>query len=160
MIYFVPRFQLFVRHAHRDKVAHRIDDGLSDKGHRQGRKLLEYLEAHFAKERAALKHIYSSPKPRCLETAHYVSRWQHLEIEMLPSIDEQGIDESNKVFEARMDKLFERIQKSQDSCAYVSHGDVLPALLLRYGVRDFDGVKKGNLFVVRAGRVEHLNRVK
>jgi broad specificity phosphatase PhoE len=79
---------------------------------------------------------------------------------MLPSIDEQGIDESNKVFEARMDKLFERIQKSQDSCAYVSHGDVLPALLLRYGVRDFDGVKKGNLFVVRAGRVEHLNRVK
>jgi broad specificity phosphatase PhoE len=89
-----------------------------------------------------------------------VSRWQHLEIELLPDIDEQGPDESSKAFERRMDQLFARVQESQMSCAYVSHGDVLPALLLRYGVRDFDGVKKGNLFVVRNGRVERLNGIK
>ncbi len=152
----MSRWQLFIRHAHRDVSDRSLDNGLSKKGRDQCEELVDYLEKKFKDDK--VKRILSSPKQRCLETAAYIGRWAGLDVLEEARLDEQGPRESEKAFTERVRNFFKEIQFESDLCC-VSHGDVLPLLAQMYGF-GVEKVRKGDLFYVDNDKVKALNPVR
>ncbi len=80
---------IIVRHAHRDIVDsdRETDNGLSDKGKRQAKKIQKYFRERFKKETPLL---ISSPKRRCIETLEPIAKKKKIEIAEHALLDEGG----------------------------------------------------------------------
>jgi broad specificity phosphatase PhoE len=153
---FMSRWQLYIRHAHRDTSDRSMDNGLSSKGHEQGRQLAEHLASLGPQYKP--QFIYSSPKRRCIETANWVAQWAGIPVEEDERLDEQNPSESDKTFFERIQDFVES-EKHRSKVAYCSHGDVLPLIAKLCGFKGRDEVKKGEIFWIKDGRVEGLNSV-
>lgn len=151
----MARWQLFVRHAHRDTHDRSLDNGISDKGRAQCEKLVRSLSGR----RPAIKpqKILSSPKLRCIDTAMALARWARQEVVVDARLDEQAPGESTREFENRVKAFLERFE-DEGEIAFVSHGDVLTLAARHYGSRNED-LKKGDYFCVRDELVETFNGV-
>jgi broad specificity phosphatase PhoE len=149
-----PPWRIFLRHAHRELFDRSADNGLSEKGHKQGLKLQEWLEKNAPRP----KSLFSSPKRRCLETAQYVAELYQLEIQILPELDEQGPQESDASFLKRVSSFLHSPHFLPEA-VYCSHGDVLPALARLLGSPGIE-ISKGDLFVERDGTVSAINPVR
>ena len=149
-------WQLFIRHAHRDTVDRDLDNGLDDKGRKQGKKLVEYLAT--AHPRRKPKRVFSSPKARCVETAEFVARWAGVKVEIDDRIAEQNVGiESDRAFTSRLQNFYESTCRDSGVC-YVSHGDVLPLLTRLMGEPQRE-IRKGDLFWLVDGHIEEPNAV-
>jgi broad specificity phosphatase PhoE len=148
-------WQLFIRHAHRDVNDREADNGLSEKGLKQGRDLVRYL-LNFGDDRKATQ-ILSSPKLRCRQTAEFASQWAGVPVEIDERLDEQGPWESNTNFLKRIETFYEWCRARTKLCL-VSHGDVLP-LIAKLACDSTIEVKKGDLFWLIEGQIRELNAV-
>lgn len=151
----MARWQLFVRHAHRDTHDRSLDNGLSDKGRTQCDKLVRSLSAR--KPPLKPEKILSSPKLRCIDTAMALARWARVEVVVDARLDEQAPGESTREFEKRVKAFLERFE-DEGEVAFVSHGDVLALAAHHYGSRR-DDLKKGDYFCVREELIELFNGV-
>ncbi len=150
----VHAWRIFLRHAHRDLFDRSQDNGLSEKGHYQGRKIQEWMKEHSP----APEHVFSSPKLRCLETAQYVAELYGLEVVVLPELDEQHPHETDAAFRKRIAE-FLKSDKCPPRAVFCTHGDVLPELARLLGLPGVD-ISKGDLFIERDGRVVGTNPVR
>lgn len=150
----VHSWRIFLRHAHRDLFDRSQDNGLSEKGHRQGREIQEWLKNHSPHP----EHVFSSPKLRCLETARYVAELYGLKVEILPELDEQHPNESDAGFRKRVD-AFLNSTKCPPRSVFCTHGDVLPELARVLGLPGVD-IRKGDLFIERDGKVVATNPIR
>jgi broad specificity phosphatase PhoE len=149
-----PSWRIFLRHAHRELFDRSQDNGLSEKGHRQGRKIQEWMKQHAPKP----EHIFSSPKLRCIETAEYVAELYGLKVQVVPELDEQHPNESDAAFRKRVAE-FLNSEKCPPRSVFCTHGDVLPELARLLGLPGVD-ISKGDLFIERDGRVVGTNPVR
>jgi len=118
---------LLLRHAHRDKDAgHDVDNGLSQKGRRQAKRLTErYLADLGGVFVPGDIKIYSSPKKRCIETVEGISDATGVSIEIQPLLDE------GERLKARARSFVEIWKRSRKPLTIAcSHGDWLPVMLL------------------------------
>jgi len=136
----MARWQLFIRHAHRDTEDRSIDNGLSEKGRRQCEELVDDLDK--VRPRRKPKKVFSSPKVRCRETAEFIAAWAGVELVVDPRLDEQGPKEGERAFLKRVESFFDQI-RDESEVAYVSHGDLLPQIAHLAGLGRLDIYKAG-----------------
>lgn len=151
----MARWQLFVRHAHRDTHDRSLDNGISDKGRAQCEKLVRSLSSR--KPPLKPQKILSSPKLRCIDTAMALARWTRQEVVVDARLDEQAPGESARAFENRVKTFLDRFEE-EGEIVFVSHGDVLALVARHYGSRSED-LKKGDYFCVCDEFVEIFNGV-
>jgi broad specificity phosphatase PhoE len=147
-------WRIFLRHAHRDLFDRSQDNGLSEKGRKQGRRIQEWMTEHSPNP----EHVFSSPKLRCLETAQYVADLYELEVVVLPELDEQLPHETDAAFRKRVAD-FLNSEKCPPRSVFCTHGDVLPELARLLGLPGVD-ISKGDLFIERDGKVVGTNPVR
>src|SRR4051812_26203108 len=88
---------VIVRHAHRDKIMGGIfDNGLSTQGKAQARRFAKEFAKEFGKN--AKPMILSSPKKRCLETVHPLSKQSGADLKTMPLLDEGSVEEKAEKF--------------------------------------------------------------
>lgn len=119
---------LLIRHAHRDTSDRDVDNGLSEKGEKQARRLLEHIEENYleaATESGAV--VLSSPKKRCVETVSGIARLLGVKVKVDPLLVEQEPEEANADLVRRI-LLFIAWWKKDAPALVVasSHGDWLP----------------------------------
>lgn len=149
------RWQLFIRHAHREVDDRSLDNGLSRKGREQGERLAALMQSLPPSQRP--QRVLSSPKLRCVQTAEYVASVAGVQVESDERLLEQdGASESDSDFHERVQAFFEAEKRSSRIC-YVSHGDLLPLILRLLEKRGLFEVKKGDGFWVKNGHIEGLN---
>ena len=133
---------VLIRHAHRDVSNRAADNSLSEKGREQSAEALKHFKKLFPKQSPV---VLSSPKKRCQETVDAFTS----EVQIEPSLLEQGKFESPRAFLSRMKNMAERATQRIDVPLLVlcSHGDALPLLM-----KEFCGVsielKKGSFAVL------------
>ena len=140
---------ILIRHAHRDTDDRTRDNGLSDKGQAQVKKL-----THFAMKRLKSSEfegideknnrplLFSSPKKRCQETMVMLAKELKLKVEVEPRVDEHHLLESHEGMIERIRAFLEHWEKKGPQVTIVcSHGDWIPmAIQLLTGVKV--GIKK------------------
>ena len=147
-------WRIFLRHAHRDLFDRTQDNGLSEKGRSQGRKIQEWLKDHSPRP----DRIFSSPKLRCVETAQFVAELYGLEVEILPELDEQRPSETDAAFRNRIADFLKSANCPHRS-VFCTHGDVLPELARLLGLPGIE-IRKGDLFIERDGKVVATNPIR
>lgn len=148
-------YRIFLRHAHRDTSDKNLDNGLSPRGIRQGKRLEEWIKKNHP---FVLEHVFSSPKKRCLETAQFVCKVLNLKLEVLTELDEQNPFETEKEFKKRIQRLIESSSFLNQSL-FCSHGDVLPEIGQILG-KPHLSIEKGNLFIEINGAITSVNPIK
>lgn len=113
---------LVIRHAHRDtQKGVEVDNGLSEKGLIQAKKIKEYVELKFGNQKP---FIISSPKKRCIETVEPIASKNNLEIKISQLLDEGGD------VEGKVEQFISQVKTSKESLLIIcSHGDIIPSLL-------------------------------
>ena len=117
---------IFIRHAHRELDHPSKDNGLSDKGQEQVKKLVK-----FAKHRLEGKQplFVTSPKKRCIETVSPIT------VEIAPKelvqidlrLDEHSASENDALYLARIDEFLDFWKyEGPETMVVCSHGDWLP----------------------------------
>ncbi len=135
---------LLIRHAHagtrRDHQGPDLTRGLSARGFRQARKLVETLEGY------SPQRIVSSPATRCVETVTPVAEALRVKVEKDESLAEgAGL--------AALD-LVRRV--ANEKIALCTHGDVIPEILVALADEDHldlgprPGQAKGSVWVLEA----------
>jgi broad specificity phosphatase PhoE len=114
-------WQLFIRHAHRPTFDRDLDNGLSEKGQEQGRRLVKFLKKEGRLDKIA--GLCSSPRLRCVETAEFVAEATGLELVIDEQLDERGQSESDRDFQKRVRTFAERALDMKRVC-FFSHGDI------------------------------------
>jgi broad specificity phosphatase PhoE len=123
---------ILIRHAHRDKPNGRQEDnGLSEKGKRQAKKVAAYFEKTHPGE---MPYLISSPKVRCVETLQPLAKREKAEIQISSLLDEQAEQpkiESTQSFYQRVENFCQwwHSGKSPELTIACSHGDWIPACL-------------------------------
>lgn len=114
---------IIIRHAHRDTSSGSSrDNGLTEKGQEQAKKLKKYFKSHFGQ---TLPVILSSPKVRCVETVEKISKQTGAAIEIEPLLDEGG------GLEQKAERLeFKLSEMGSEVVILCSHGDVIPVLTM------------------------------
>ena len=148
-------WQLFIRHAHRPTFDRDLDNGLSEKGQEQGRRLVKFLKKEGRLDKIA--GLCSSPRLRCVETAEFVAEATGLELVIDEQLDERGQSESDRDFQKRVRTFAERALNMKRVC-FFSHGDILPFLAEIYGEEDVQ-IKKGDLFSLENGKIRQINPI-
>lgn len=112
---------VILRHAHRDtSLGSAIDNGLSEKGIAQSKKIKKYFEQNFEDLQP---WVLSSPKKRCQETVKKLAKAAGVEIQVSAALDEGGD------LEAKAARLVGEVtQSKQNMIVLCSHGDVIPVL--------------------------------
>jgi 8-oxo-dGTP diphosphatase len=110
---------ILIRHAHRDTEDHYLDNGLSEKGHAQVKRVVR-----FSRDRKLEGAVFlSSPKIRCLETIAPVAEAFESKVMIEPALGEG----------ASMSDLTAFLDQWKYSGAEVtvvcSHGDVIPMIV-------------------------------
>lgn len=112
---------VILRHAHRDtSQSSALDNGLSEKGLEQAKKIKKYYEKNFSDYPTV---VLSSPKRRCLETVKKLAKAADVEVIVSPALDEGG-DLLGKTLEL----LHELSDIPAELVVLCSHGDVIPVL--------------------------------
>ncbi len=129
-----------IRHAHRDTDQPRLDNGLSEKGHHQSKRLSSYFD-HMLEKHEKIRLI-SSPKKRCIETLEPFSKKRKFEIEIDSRLTEGRLDESSIAFLARIENFLESFKQAPSGIWMVcSHGDWIPTAVMKL-IRVQIGLKK------------------
>ncbi len=112
----------FIRHAHRDKkLGADADNGISEKGEKQVKKLTKYMQDHYPDIDPL---IISSPKKRCRETIEPIANLYNKNIE----INEEVGEAPN--LEGRAREFYKWwIQKAPEVTIVCSHGDFIPTCI-------------------------------
>src|SRR5689334_5268718 len=123
----LTRTLIVLRHAHRDTFRREDDNGLSDKGREQVRK----LQGHFVKYAAAFQwkeaQFFSSPRLRCQETIGPLAEALNAPMEVHPLLEEQREDETQFTFVGRIEKFFHEWRGGSSLHTVIcSHGDWIP----------------------------------
>lgn len=120
---------VLIRHAHRDVTDRSLDNGLSEKGHKQVQSLIQFTERDRASLFKNAKSIewFSSPKIRCVHTLTPLARHWGQRIEIEKRVDEQGAFEESREMKKRIQKMIEQWTLSESDLIIVcSHGDWIP----------------------------------
>ena len=92
---------VLIRHAHRDVPSDRTkDNGLSERGQEQIKKLLKFYKSRFELLPALL---LSSPKKRCIETVSGIAKELQTKLGVDAHLDEQGTQETAALMSARIE---------------------------------------------------------
>ena len=115
---------ILVRHAHRNVDDPAKDNGLSDKGVEQVKKLIKF--ARFRLEGAS-PIILTSPKKRCQETIGPVAKDLGLKVMIDERLGEHRPGESPALYSARMDEFLHFWKyDGPETMIVCSHGDWIP----------------------------------
>ncbi len=132
---------IFIRHAHRDTTDRELDNGLSEKGRSQVKKLVklareELGEKPFNQERI---EFLTSPKRRCVETISPIAE------ELGGEIGISGLLDEGDRLEKRVDEFLEwwRSPLAPLVTVLCSHGDWIPLCLKRLTGQEQDISKGG-----------------
>jgi 8-oxo-dGTP diphosphatase len=119
----LAKILILVRHAHRDKpMGGILDNGLSEKGRRQAKRVRERFEAELGG--SARAYLVSSPKARCRETLEPLSQLLGTEI----AINEM-LNEGEPVIQKVRSFLEWWRLKGPSLTVICSHGDWLPVCI-------------------------------
>jgi broad specificity phosphatase PhoE len=118
---------ILVRHAHRDTSEHSRDNGLSERGQEQVKKLVKFAR-HRLEETEPV--FFSSPKKRCVETIMPVAKDMDLKLTIDQRLTERGPTEETGHYSDRLDEF---IDFWKHECGAVtiacSHGDWIPIVI-------------------------------
>jgi broad specificity phosphatase PhoE len=135
---------IFVRHAHRDTSERSMDNGLSEKGHRQAQELVAKYKAG---DLPAGKTFWTSPKRRCIETLSPISTAAGCKARVELLLDEQQEKETHGQFRQRIKSLISKIDEAELPLFLCSHGDLIPeAITALAGV--FVDLRKGETAIL------------
>lgn len=113
-----------VRHAHRIVTDRSLDNGLSDRGHRQASAAAHFIHQIMGPKPFVMR---SSPRLRCQQTLEPLAKLAQTKIEIDPLLCEQESDESEKTFLDRIETAKKRwIQHDPERLVICSHGDWIP----------------------------------
>ncbi len=129
---------ILIRHAHRDTEVPSRDNGLSEKGEQQVKRMLRYFEKQIEGE----VRFLSSPKKRCRETLGPLAERHGLDLEIDGRLTETGPIERQEEVSARLGEFIDEWKyQGSDVLVVCSHGDIIPVLVERLtGARI--GIKK------------------
>lgn len=115
-----------IRHAHRDTSKGRdLNNGLSEKGRRQVRKVFDFFFNRFPEMEKPL--LLSSNKKRCWETLEPLARKLERKLTSHPLLLERSEKESAAQFKARIKKFITECEKSTAPLTVIcTHGDWIP----------------------------------
>lgn len=126
-----PKTLILIRHAHRDTSQRELDNGLSEKGQRQTRRLVKYFQKRFRHEDWGADEVQfeSSPKVRCLETLSPIAQIMGKTVNLEPRLTEQKPQEGFARFQARLQDYLKSWTESSASVTLIcGHGDALPLM--------------------------------
>ena len=133
---------VIIRHAHRDtSKGVELNNGLSDKGRKQVRKLFDFYFERFPEvEKPAL---LSSARKRCIETLDPLARKLERRLAAHPLLLEQTEKETSTQFKQRIRRFKREWEKSSSELTVIcSHGDWIPFFLKELIGTEVD-LKKG-----------------
>ena len=110
---------VLIRHAHRDTEIHTMDNGLSEKGKKQVKQVVNF--AHARDLEGAL--FISSPKKRCVETIAPVAESYSAKVKIEAALGEGG---SSAMLDSFISWWKNEAPELVVAC---SHGDVIPMLV-------------------------------
>ena len=139
---------ILVRHAHRNTEDRSKDNGLSEKGQLQVKKLTK-----FAKRRLVGTQVtfLTSPKKRCIETLLPLTKELGVKLVIDDRLDEHGRLENQALFTARIEEFMDHWKFDSEGVLVVcTHGDWIPVM-----IEKLTGSKTG---LKKAGwaEIEHL----
>jgi len=115
---------ILVRHAHRSTDDPGRDNGLSDKGIEQVKKLVKFAANRLEGTRPV---FLSSPKKRCVETITPIAKEFGTKPEIDSRLTEHGPQENNAVCLARIDNFLDFWKHECPQVTVIcSHGDWIP----------------------------------
>lgn len=115
---------IIIRHAHRDNTDHAKDNGLSDKGHDQVKKLVKFVEKQLE---GTIPQFFSSPKKRCMETLAPIAKAFGAKVDIDERLVEHGPAETSANYHARIDEFLDFFKhECADVTVICSHGDWIP----------------------------------
>ena len=136
---------ILIRHAHRTMEMPSKDNGISDKGQLQVKKLVKFAQHRLV---GSSPLWLSSPKKRCIETISPILKEMNLNVsagkpvgktlvEIDPRLIEHGPTENAALFSARMDEFLDFWKyEGPEVTVICSHGDWIPFAIYRLtGVR-------------------------
>lgn len=116
------RHLILIRHGHRDKLLDESDNGLSEKGVRQAKRLAEFFGDEFKSEKSIV--LMTSPRVRCRETLEPLSRKLDRPVATNPWLEEGGpLGAKVRGF------LKEWSQRPERITFACSHGDWIPTFI-------------------------------
>ena len=132
---------VLIRHAHRNIDDRLRDNGLSERGVDQVKKLVKFYKNRFD---GAKTTIYSSPKKRCQETIGPIAKEAGVKFTIDERLDEHAGAENTALFMARMEE-FLGVWKYEGSALTVvcSHGDWIPTAVQKLTGRPVELKKSG-----------------
>lgn len=133
---------ILIRHAHRNTDDRLRDNGLSEKGLEQVKKLVKFAQTRIDDEDFKRIVFFTSPKKRCQETIAPIAKSFDFKVEIEERLDEHGAAESSALYLARVDEFLDFWKyEGPETTVVCSHGDWIPVAIERLtGARI--GIKK------------------
>jgi len=144
---------ILIRHAHRNMDDPSRDNGLSDKGQEQVKKLVK-----FARNRLeGTKPVFlCSPKKRCQETLGPVAKDLGFKFEIDERLTEHGISENSALYQARIDEFLDFWKyECPEVTVICSHGDWIPVAIQKLTGAKV-GIKKSGWCEIESVGVENF----
>lgn len=127
---------VLIRHAHRNNDEPLKDNGLSEKGEEQVKKLVKFARNRLE---GSTPSFYSSPKKRCQETLGPVAKDLGFKMQTEERLTEHGTTESTPLYLARIDEFLDFWKyDGPETTVICSHGDWIPI-----AVQKLTGAKVG-----------------
>ncbi|MEO5970725.1 MAG: phosphoglycerate mutase family protein [Bdellovibrionia bacterium] len=144
---------VLVRHGHRDTTSKKADNGLTDTGQKQARRIKEEFADKFEDEKPL---FLSSPKHRCIETLEPLADEFDKKVKIDALLDEESQDErASKFIDRIKDFLDWWKNKAPKVTIACSHGDWLPEAVNLLTGKEADFAKGGwTLLTLNAGKVQ------
>jgi broad specificity phosphatase PhoE len=120
---------VLIRHAHRSTEDRTRDNGLSEKGHEQTKRLVKFARERLESDSDSFGKIefLSSPKKRCRETLGPVADAIKSKVTIEPLLDEHHPGETASLFTSRVQEFLEKWKaQGSDLSVLCSHGDWIP----------------------------------
>ncbi len=120
---------IILRHAHRDLDERTRDNGLSDKGREQVKRMLSFAKRRLDESSPV---FLTSPKKRCVETISPVAKELGHEVRVDERLVEHLSGESDKAYLARIDEFLDFFKyECPEVTVICSHGDWIPVAIER-----------------------------
>ena len=118
---------ILIRHAHRDNSEPARDNGLSERGQDQVKKLIKFARNRLEESDPVL---ISSPKKRCVETILPIAKELDLKLTIDQRLSEYGPAESMRDYQKRIQEFIDFWKKSDvELTVACSHGDWIPLVI-------------------------------
>jgi broad specificity phosphatase PhoE len=130
-----------VRHAHRVVTDRSLDNGLSERGHKQAEAAALFIHNIIGPKPVVIR---SSPRLRCQQTLSPLAKMWAIETEVDPLLCEQEQHENDKTFLNRIEEAKARwIHHDPERLIICSHGDWIPEFCRRTFSQDISLDKGG-----------------